>query len=58
MNEFDTIRGILSVFDERAPALLRRAIEEELGYSLSGGRIDENQIRLLNQDSREEVGRP
>jgi hypothetical protein len=43
MSELGVIKELLSIFDERSPALLRRAIEEELGYSLSGGRIDELQ---------------
>jgi len=39
MRELDTIKGILSIFDERCPDLLREAIEEGLGYTLSGPRI-------------------
>lgn len=43
MNELDVMRGVLGIFDERAPALLRKAIEEELGYRLTGGRLNELQ---------------
>jgi hypothetical protein len=38
MDELETMRSVLSIFDERSPVLLRRAIEEELGYTLSGPR--------------------